>query len=121
VYDDTYGAFTFSPGWVSAINANAYGGSLHRSNKPGSTFSFSFSGTGFSVVYSLSTNQRLLGVYVDGILVTNIKQYGAPATQKVWTSPVFADGPHTVILKHASGIIATVDAIQIHTEPPPAP
>jgi hypothetical protein len=120
-YDDTDSALTYTPLWTSYNNAAAYGGSLRFANAVGKITAFSFSGRGFSVIYSTNTNQSQLGVYVDGTLVATINQYGAPALPKVWTSSTLADGVHTVTLKQTSAGITTVDAIQIYAGPPPAP
>ena len=121
IYDDAHGAMAFSPLWIKFNNATAYQGALRYSNKIGNTVNFSFSGRGFSVVYATNANHGYLGVYVDGVLVTTLVQYGTPATQITWTSPTFPDGIHYVTLKQTSIGITTVDAIQIYAGPPPAP
>jgi hypothetical protein len=58
---------------------------------------FLFTGRSFTLYYTKSTNRGKVDIYVDGNKVTTLNMYGSTtAWQKMWTSPVYASGTHTV-------------------------
>jgi hypothetical protein len=74
---------------------------------------FTFTGTQFALTYTGEFNRGSFEVWVDGSLVTTVNAYSATtAWQRKYTSPVYAAGTHTVVIKNVSGR-TDIDAIQV--------
>ncbi len=125
-YDDTNAGWIYSSGtWSSYSASGPYNGTEHYSNALGATASFTFSGSGFNLFYSSDSNRSNIQVWVDGVMITTISEYGPHLYQQSYSSPVLPAGNHTVQFKNVggSGPYMTIDAIQISapdTTPPSA-
>jgi hypothetical protein len=115
-YDDKHAAWVYGHGtWYTYAGAGPYNSTLHYNNTNGSTAMLSFTGTQFILYYTAYSNRGLFEVWVDGALETTINAYSAAlAWQKTYTSPMYANGTHTVMLKNVGGsTYQDVDAIRI--------
>ena len=125
-YDDKHSIFAYSGNWLNANSVKAYSGSFKLSKVVGNSATVSFAGTQFKVYYTKYIQYGNLELYLDGSLtpLDTINQVGstAYAFQQVYVSPVFADGIHTLQLKHGTKYV-TIDAIEFIGAPdliPPA-
>ena len=113
-YDDTDPAWTYTGSWSTYTGAGPFNGGLHYTNIPGSYAEITFTGSKFTLKYLQNTNRGLLDVYLDGVKVATINQYGPLSWQKSWTSASYANGVHTLRFVHAGGgTYVDVDAIEI--------
>ena len=91
-----------------------YNNGLHYTSTPGNYAEITFTGTQFTLKYLQNTNRGKLDVYVDGVKVNTINQYGPLTWQKSWTSASYANSVHTVRFVHAGGgTFVDVDVITI--------
>ena len=112
-YDDTDPAWTYTGAWSTYTGAGPFNGGLHYTSTPGSYAEITFTGSKFTLKYLQNTNRGLLDVYLDGVKVATINQYGPLSWQKSWTSASYANGVHTLRFVHAGGAYVDVDAITI--------
>jgi hypothetical protein len=116
MYDDADAAWVYENGtWSSYTGSGPYAGTLHYNDTIGATASLTFSGTQFILSYTAYNNRGSFEVWVDGALETTINAYSASLVwQKAYTSPIYSNGVHTVMLKNIGGsAYQDVDAIQI--------
>lgn len=123
LYEDNSGVIAYAGSWVSFGSERASGGNVHYSTTPGSTATIHFAGNKVSIIYTGLSNRGILNVYIDGILIGSVNEYSATAAfQQRWTSPVLEEsGSHVLELRHASGAVVEIDAVEIFDVPAPAP
>ncbi|MGI8416622.1 MAG: hypothetical protein ACR2P2_10565, partial [Nakamurella sp.] len=110
--------------------ANPYDGTNSWTDHAGDTVSFSFVGTKLTY-YGITAPQHGIGtISIDAGAATSIDFYSATRTSDValWTSPVLANGPHTLTLawtgqknSASSGTTVVVDRVSVNGEAPPPP
>ena len=114
IYDDAHPAWSYNGSWSVYTGAGPYNNGLHYTSTPGSYAEIPFTGTQFTLKYLQHTNRGKMDVYVDGIKVDTINQYGLLTWQNSWTSASYSLGDHTVRFVHAGeGTYIDVDAIEI--------
>ncbi|HET9913909.1 MAG TPA: hypothetical protein VFQ13_18590, partial [Anaerolineales bacterium] len=114
-YDNQHTGWTYAGTWALQSTTNAYEGGFSYTSTPGSTASFTFTGSRFTLYYTQYTNRGEMEVYIDDMNnpVTTINANGALIWQKAWTSNTLTAGGHTVMVKYKSGTMIDVDAILI--------
>ena len=66
------------------------------------------------VVFDRDTILGSLDIKIDGVVVTNLNQYGATRQwQQEWVSGALTAGDHKLELIHASGSVVNVDAVEV--------
>jgi hypothetical protein len=120
-YDDTDPAIHYTGTWNLFTGTGPYNGTLHYSLTTGQSASFTFSGTGITLLYTGHTNRGVLNIAIDGTPVAALNQYATTLQwQRQWVyGGSLTPGAHTLTLSHASGQVVDVDAI-IVTGPPTA-
>jgi V8-like Glu-specific endopeptidase len=118
MYDDTYMSWVYAGTgtWATYSGSGPYLSTIHYSNSVGATASVTFHGTQFILSYTAYSNRGQFEVWVDGVLITTINAYSTSlAWQRTYTSPSFATGVHTLMIKNVdpAGAIIDIDAIQI--------
>ena len=116
-YNDRDAAFVYSSGWTQVNDSRAINGEFMMSDVVGSSATFTFTGTKFSIIYKTGPVFGKMDVYVDGTLVGTINQNTSTALflQKWSYSGTLATGTHQVKMVFASpsGGKVSVDAISI--------
>jgi C1A family cysteine protease len=122
-YDDNYSKIIYGGGWIYQKVSGNYLGTEHYSKTIGSTTSFTFSGEVITVVYrGYTTAFGLMEVRIDGQLVGSIDQGSVGyLKQSKWSSPILANGTHTVALTHKTGTYVTLDALIVSGPPTATP
>ena len=116
-YDDKDAVWTYTGLWSNASNAKHYKGSTHQSTKIGNAASMNFVGSYFTLYYYKAMNMGNLDVFVDGAKIATINENSTVAAyQQPYTSPIFANGAHTLRLVHGTKYV-NVDAIEVFTAP----
>jgi hypothetical protein len=116
-YNDRDAAFVYSSGWTQVNDSRAINGEFMMSDVVGSSATFTFTGTKFSIIYKTGPVYGKMDVYVDGTLVGTINQYtGSALFQQKWSySGTLATGTHKVKMVFASpaGGKNSVDAVSV--------
>jgi hypothetical protein len=73
--EESHSSFSWTPGWESLKDANASGGTLKVSGKPGSKVSVSFIGTGVILHYATGQQSGMATIELDGKTYTYIDMY----------------------------------------------
>lgn len=124
IYDDKDILWTYTGAWKNANNKNASNGSFHYTAKIGNEASFTFYGAKFSLIYTAGNIYGNVGVFVDGVKISTLRQYNAKTKyQQTYTSPTLTNTTHTVRFVHQTGKHINVDAIRTYGPPdldPPA-
>ena len=81
-------------------SSGPYNNSLHLSNTPGSTASFTFTGTQISLIYTQYTSRGNIEITIDGGTPVLVNTYGSLVWQKRWDSPLLQPGTHTIVFRH---------------------
>ena len=113
IYDDTDPNWIYSPNWKTLSYPDFYGGSIHYSEAADEWATFTFQGSSFDLIYTITSDRGELDVFVDDVFVATINAYNpgwAPQTR--WTGTV-TPGVHTLKFVHKSGQYVDIDAIQI--------
>ena len=118
IYDNLNAHWMYSGVWTKTNAALAYLGSYHLSRVVGNSAAFVFDGIKFTLLYSKNSYHGNLDVYVDDVFVVRINQFNAtPKYQQKYISPLLSSGQHTVKFVHATGKMASVDAIEVIQTP----
>lgn len=115
--DETYpGAYV--GGWFVSDDANASGGTLHRTRVRGDRVEMVFYGTAITIYRRMWRGARFMKVYVDGqeYLINNRTRW--INNQQAYTIPLHDEGPHSFEMVAWAGYL-DFDAIEI-TSPVPA-
>jgi hypothetical protein len=111
-YEDNDPAWLYNGIWMIGSFPQASGGGMHTSGASGSTATFLFNGTGFTVTFQTKSGLGTLKVYVDGIQVGAINQRTTLTYwQRTWSRLGLAAGNHTVQFVAAGTV--TIDALEI--------
>jgi hypothetical protein len=117
VYNDKNSAFVYSSGWTQVSDSRAINGEFMVTDQAGSSVTFTFNGTKFSIIYKTGPVFGNMDVHVDGTLVGTINQNTPTALfQQKWSyGGTLANGSHTLKLVFAgpSGGKVSVDAVSI--------
>jgi Fibronectin type III domain/WD40-like Beta Propeller Repeat len=99
--------------WTTYNAASASGGSGRYSNTIGNYALLRFTGTQVTLKYTANVNNGNAEIRIDGQLVDTLNQNaGSLSYQQEWASPFLGDeGPHTITITHATGVIIDVDAL----------
>ncbi|KAG9103965.1 hypothetical protein FRC06_006575 [Ceratobasidium sp. 370] len=101
-------------GWQS-VTGTHFQGSMHSTNNPGDSCTFTFTGTQLFYFVGDLDNSASIGISVDGgstAKVDNTPNGNTRFAQKlVWSSPTLSDGQHTATITHVGnpGDLAGVD------------
>lgn len=114
-YNDTNLAWQYSSGWTTYNGTGPYQSDFHYTGTPGNYVDLTFTGKGFTLIYTANPNRGLIDVYIDGDKVDTIDAYSTTTDwQSEWTSETLTNGTHTVRFVHAGeGTNIDVDAITI--------
>ncbi|MDM8000479.1 MAG: hypothetical protein QUS33_10895, partial [Dehalococcoidia bacterium] len=101
-------------------------GTYRQTSGVGSSVEFTFSGSQVLFWYGKSKTMGSVAVYIDGVQVGTINQYGTTTVWNVsWASKDLGAGVHTIKLKNLgpSGKYMNLDALQVRTyqDPPSMP
>ncbi|MFC1435644.1 hypothetical protein ACEZDB_33900 [Streptacidiphilus sp. N1-3] len=117
--------FSYSAGWGLANGiADMYDGTANWSQTTGSTATFDFTGTRIALHAVRDVDQEMIAVSVDGGAETVVDDYAATrnASGVVWTSPVLANGAHTLRVRvtgnhnpSSSGYNVAIDSVDVTT------
>lgn len=125
-YDDKSTVFTYLGTWLNVNATTAYARSFKLSKTLGNTATITFAGNQFKLYYTKYIQYGRLDMFLDGsdTPLAQLTQTGTStyAYQQVYTSPVFDDGVHTLVLKHGTKYVS-IDAIEFFGPPdvvPPA-
>jgi hypothetical protein len=115
LYNDKDSAFVYSSGWTQVSDSRAINGEFMVTDVVGSSVTFTFSGTKFSIIYKTGPVFGKMDVYVDGKIVGTINQYtGSALFQQKWSyRGTLAVGTHKVkmVFSSPSGGKVSVDAV----------
>ncbi|MCC7369138.1 MAG: hypothetical protein IT306_11985 [Chloroflexi bacterium] len=113
--DDGSPWLTWAGTWGSQADSAALAGSQHLSSTSGATAALTFTGSAVQVMYRQDTDRGTATVYIDGVAVGQIDQYGSSASQQSVAYSV-TPGAHTlqVVVNRAkqaasSGYAVSVD------------
>lgn len=121
LYDDNYPYFRYN-GWYPHTLNGLHFDSEHYSDQAGNTASFRFKGTGFNLFYRSFNTFGEVSITVDGNQVATVSLYSEYEERgKSYTSPVFSDGVHEVVITHLNGLYAAFDAIEVTGIPTATP
>ena len=114
-YENEEPRLQYNGNWTIWNGAGVSGGSNHYSSTIGSTVSTQFTGTQIALYYTGLSNRGVAEIFIDDVKVASVNQYSASVQyQKRWQSNILADnGPHTLTIRHASGSIIDIDALNI--------
>ncbi|NSW54020.1 MAG: hypothetical protein HPY85_16075 [Anaerolineae bacterium] len=114
-HDDTeLQVFAYSGAWYVYEGKEPFKGSTHFSYTDGSKVTFSFQGVRFFIGYTADHGQGVMKITVDKRWVFYVNQYNASlAWQKLWKSPDFGAGTHTVQITHLGGRQIDLDYIVV--------
>jgi hypothetical protein len=117
--------FSYSAGWGLANGVtDMYDGTANWSQTTGSTATFAFTGTRVALHAVRDVDQEMIAVSVDGGAETVVDDYAASrnASGIVWTSPVLANGAHTLHIRvtgtknaSSSGYNVAIDSADVTT------
>jgi hypothetical protein len=96
-----------------------YQDDVHYVEADGSSFQYSFVGTGIDWVTETHASQGQAEVYVDGVLVTTVDTYqaeGRGAQQTVFSKRDLANGSHTIRVVKKSGQFMLLDRLDVVKE-----
>ncbi|MHA6765138.1 hypothetical protein [Streptacidiphilus sp. PAMC 29251] len=115
--------FSYSAGWGVATGiSDMYAGTANWTHTAGSTAQFQFQGSQVALHAVRDTDQGTMTVSVDGSAPVTLDDYAATrnAAGIVWTSPVLANGAHTLTItatgNHnpaASGTTVALDSADV--------
>jgi hypothetical protein len=98
-------------------------GMASATDKPGATATFHFTGTSVSWIGSAKASLGRANVYLDGVLqrgfnpVNLRRPVGREAYQRtIYRVDGLTDGPHELMIEHASGGFLVVDAFDVNPE-----
>ncbi|MCL4079272.1 DUF6531 domain-containing protein [Coriobacteriia bacterium Es71-Z0120] len=120
-YESSDPLIAYAGTWTDVADASASGGSVRTTNAAGSALAV-FQGTAVVVVASKGPAYGIMTVAIDGGSPVNVDLYSASASyqQAVYTSPVLAEGTHTVVIawtglknKKATGTTINIDALDV--------
>jgi hypothetical protein len=116
--DDKNSAFAYSSGWTNVSSGSAYGGSYHQTSINGSSTTYNFAGTDFTVVYKGGPSYRSMDVFIDGSKVGTINQQKTASTYDLhWDYPgTLSNAQHTlklVFVASSSSNNGSVDAVVV--------
>ncbi len=117
--------FSYSSGWGLTTGVpDMYAGTANWSYTAGSTATLAFTGTRVALHAVRDVDQQIIAVSVDGGQETLVDDYSPTrnASGVVWTSPVLANGAHTMRVRvtgnrnpSSSGFNAALDSVDITT------
>jgi hypothetical protein len=117
-------AVTYTGDWqTNHVSRIWSGGSASTSNHPGNTATFRFTGTSVSWIgCRKSSASGTANVYIDGVLVREVRMSGVSYPQEAYQTTVFrvdglAPGPHTLtveVISREGGPYVVVDAFDVH-------
>jgi Right handed beta helix region/Protein of unknown function (DUF1565) len=115
-YDNKHSAFVYSAAWVDEVSPYAIDGSFARTSTNGSSVTFQFTGTSFSIIYKAGPSYRNMDVYIDGVLAATIDERHDVSTHKArWDYPgTLSSGGHMlklVFVTTSSSTNGSVDAV----------
>jgi hypothetical protein len=121
-YEEVDASITYAGSWTGRNDARVWsGGAVNTSNSPGSTATFSFSGTSVSWIGCRKGSAGGdANVYIDGTFVRLVRlseNYPIEGYQKtVFRADGLADGPHTLTIEvvNTNGAYVVVDAFDVH-------
>ena len=118
LYNDKDSAFVYSSGWTEVAESRAYQGEFKLTQVVGSSATFPFTGTKFSLLYKTGPLFGNMEIYVDGQLLYTLNQNTSTAMfQQKWSyGGTLTSGSHTLKLVFLNGPTdgrVSVDAISI--------
>jgi hypothetical protein len=114
-YDERDVNIVYTGTWVAQSVTGNYANTEKYSSLIGSTAVFTFAGNQVTIKFRKASVFGNMEVWIDGGLVDTVSQTNTTITQnQSWVSPVLTDGTHVIILKHASGMFISLDAIIIN-------
>jgi beta propeller repeat protein len=124
-YEEDNANITYSGNWTTWDDASASGGGLVYTNETGASASLTFTGRQVKLVFTRYMNRGNIEITIDGGAPVLFSQYSpALSYQSEWTSPILAQGTHTVTFSHPGGTHFTdIDALIVATfesDPPAA-
>lgn len=105
VFDDTDSSFNFSNGWQTITEPNAYNGSFQRNPQHGASFTFTFTGETFGIIYTDGPSFRKMEVYVNGVLIHTVQRRALKTRyQQRWDYPdLLPEGENIITIVFPNG------------------
>ena len=119
IYDDRDAQIIYNGSWGSNLVSGRYNGTQTFSNTPGSTASFTFTGTQVTYLYEAQSNMGQAQVTIDGTVVTaDVDEFAALGQQQRKSTYLgLTNGTHTITVTvlgtpdaQSSGAYVIVDA-----------
>jgi bacillopeptidase F len=108
-------------GWIKDANKAYFGGGYIYAYKTTAYYSAPFYGTKVAWIGPKTTNYGKAKVYIDGVYVTTVDQYGPTVwRQQIWESGTYARGWHSIRIvptgtmqAASTGAIVVIDALDV--------
>lgn len=119
--------FAYSGTWAYNTQSGAFQNDIHTSNITGATSQIKFNGKQIALYGTKDPNSGIAIVSVDGVLETVVDCYAATRADNVllYTSPILANGPHTMTVRvtgsknaASNNYFITVDSANIFADVP---
>ena len=104
-------------GYSSGRGLGDFQNDVHYATTNGSAASYTFTGTGISVITELAADEGNVQISLDGALQATVNCYSATrkVQQAVWTKSGLPAGSHTLKLVKQDGTYLLLDALQVTT------
>ena len=113
-YEETAIGLVYEGDWVLFNGSGPHAENTYYTYRMGSSASFGFSGSQFSLGYTAFPGAGVVQVWVDGHLTATFNQYNPVFEwQQVWDSPTLANGNHVVTIQHVYGGQVDIDFVEV--------
>jgi len=119
--NDTSTSLTYTGAWFYSATRNLgdYQDDVHATQNNGDAVSYTFTGTGISILTETYTDEGNVQVFLDGTLqaTVNCNSSIRKVQQVVWSISSLSSGNHTLKLVKQDGQYMLLDALQTQTAP----
>ena len=116
--EDTHASLNFGPSWTRVNHTNFSGGSVMRSDSPGSELNFTFTGTGLQFITQTSNAHAAFDIYINDQFIHMVDTHSATLSNQRIVGKIdgLVFGNHKVrIITRATnnGVRVNIDRIDI--------
>jgi hypothetical protein len=109
VYDDIDSHLVYSGSWAQNSIPGVYKNTLHVSNSPGNTVSFSFIGRQLYLAYQGGPTLGQMRISIDNTFTDTVDQSGGTR----WESDELPLGTHSVLITHIGSLSVNLDQVTV--------